>query len=341
VRHVRMLGLCLVAVFAVGAYAVSSAMAGPQWVKCEAKAGGNYSDSNCKVKAKPKGTGGYELLKAPEVAAKREAEGKSPGVPFKGESVGSGGLLYAELGSCEKNGPEEPLEQFFGPITRAACEAKGAHRVNEAAGPFIQCAAENSEGEASGTSSVVGVHVTFTGCNLFGNVPCENAGPEEIITNELKGKLGYISKANHEVGVLLEPAVKHGDFADFSCEPFVETIKVGVGNKKVGSAHTTSGCDQECPGATPEEEKHGGYDGVISPIKPVNEMTNAFTQEYKVEPTEFGEVCPENIPSHFEGKHIDLLEVQQSTQAGSTMWSCSGEEITNVNTPEEAGEIKA
>ncbi len=52
-----MLGLCLVAVLAVGAYAVSSASALPEWGKCEAKVGGNYKDSNCTEKAKPKGSG--------------------------------------------------------------------------------------------------------------------------------------------------------------------------------------------------------------------------------------------------------------------------------------------
>ena len=58
-RHVRMLGLSLVAVFAICAYAVASASALPEFGKCEAKAGGKYSNSNCTVKAK-KGTGSYE-----------------------------------------------------------------------------------------------------------------------------------------------------------------------------------------------------------------------------------------------------------------------------------------
>ena len=68
-RHVRMLGLCLVAVLAVGAYAVSSASALPEWGKCEAKAGGNYKNSNCTEKAKPKGSGSYEWKKGAELPA--------------------------------------------------------------------------------------------------------------------------------------------------------------------------------------------------------------------------------------------------------------------------------
>ena len=80
-RHVRMLGLCLVAVFAVAAIAASSASALPEWGQCEAKAGGKYSDRNCQTKAK-KGKGEYEWRKATEV-------GKSE-KQFRGHNVGSG-----------------------------------------------------------------------------------------------------------------------------------------------------------------------------------------------------------------------------------------------------------
>jgi Peptidase A4 family len=47
VRHVRMLGLCLVAALALDAYAVSSASA-LKWGRCEdAKSGGKYTGPNC------------------------------------------------------------------------------------------------------------------------------------------------------------------------------------------------------------------------------------------------------------------------------------------------------
>jgi len=329
VRHVRMLGLCLVAMFAVGAYAVSSASALPEWGKCEAKAGGKYSDSNCTKKAKPLGSGSFEWKKGKELAP----------VPFTGKNVGSGGVLYAEWAICGET-QEDAVR-----VTRAACEAKeaGLHREHDGY-PTIECTAENSSGEASGTNEVKGVHVTFTGCKALGSVPCENVGPEEIKTNELKGKLGYISKPNKEVGVLLEPVKKHGAFAQFECPGIGISTVVGVGNSKEGAAHTSSGCDQACPGTKPEEEKNGGYDGVISPIKPVNEMTSTYTQEYKVVGTFSDELCPENVPSKFEGKHIDLLEnypYATSEPKTTLMWGCAGEEITNVNTPSEAGEIKA
>jgi hypothetical protein len=55
-RHVRMLGLCLVAVFAFGAIAAASASAKqmPEWGECEkVEEGveGKYTDSNCTVRA--------------------------------------------------------------------------------------------------------------------------------------------------------------------------------------------------------------------------------------------------------------------------------------------------
>jgi hypothetical protein len=334
-----MVGLSLVAVFAIAAIAATSASALPEWGKCAkiGAKGGKYTDSNCTKKAKKNAAGEflgeYEWKKGKEIA----------NVPFTGASVGSGGVLYAEWAFCREG---STFNEFLGRHTRAACQAHGAsfHRVHEGF-PTVECTAENSSGEASGTNSVLGVHVTFTGCKAFGVVPCENVGPEEVKTNELKGKLGYLNKAAKEAGVLLEPAKKHGTFAEFTCPGLEVGEVVGGGNIKEGAAHTTSGCTQECPTATPEEEKFGGYDGVISPITPVNVMTSTFTQEYKVVGSGSNETCPENVPNKFQGKHIDLLEnypyAVSSGPKESGMWGCSGEEITNVNTPSEPGEIKA
>jgi hypothetical protein len=63
VRHVRMLGVCVVAAFAVAAVAAACASAAklPEWGKCEATAGntgGMYADAGCTVPVK-KVNGGY------------------------------------------------------------------------------------------------------------------------------------------------------------------------------------------------------------------------------------------------------------------------------------------
>ena len=236
-RHVRMLGLCLAAVLAVGAYAVSSASA-LEWGKCAAKAGGKYSDANCTVKAHPSGSGSHEWLKASEVAAKRVSEGKSANVPFAGHNVGSGGVLSTSGLICE---PESEL------VPRWKCLENGGTVVDNE-GLSVECTAETNTGEAVAKSNVGNVNVTFTGCTVFGSAPCESTGAAsgEIKTSTLKGKLGYINKTAKEVGVLLEPAAHHGHFALFTCAGVVETT-VGVGSKKVGAFYVKgtnypSGC---------------------------------------------------------------------------------------------------
>ena len=307
-RHVRMLGLCLVAVFAVAALAATSAMALPEWGKCEAKAGGKYSDSNCTVKA-AKGTGSFEWKKGKELKP----------VKFEGANVGSGGVLRSNFLHC--TGGTYDAQR----VSRAKC-AEGGGVVEWAGEVSVECESEHNTGEAAGANEVRNVQVTFRGCKALGFAPCSNTPNEgEIQVNPLKGKLGYISKPAKEVGVLLEPGTKHGEFAKFSCLGIISTV-VGVGNTKEGAYYLP--------------EKTGGYDGIISPITPVNTMTSKYTQVYALNPTTY-----ENIPSKFEGKHIELLEDyiygQEEPERNTNMWSPAGEEITNVNTPAEEGEIKA
>ncbi len=331
-RHVRMLGICLVAVLAVAAVATTSAMALPEWGKCAAKAGGKYSDANCTVKAHPSGSGSYEWLKASQVASKRVSEGKSANVPFSGESAGGGGVLTAGARQCEV-GAEPQVRR-----TRQSCEEAGGVETEHAAEPNkVECAIEHATGETVAKNKVANIHVVFKGCALFGALPCKSEGKEEgeIETSTLKGELGYINKSAKEVGVLLEPAKKHGLFASFECSGI--GVDVGAGNNKEGAEYTSAGCYGTCPGTTPEEEKNGGYDGIISPITPVNEMTSKYTQVY----TQESEYPWRNIPNSFEKKHVDVLEVGQDIGVSEVDWSPAGEEITNVNTSEEAGEIKA
>jgi hypothetical protein len=362
VRHVRMLGLCLVAALALGAYAVSSASA-LEWGKCAEQAGGNYTGPNCTKaeKAKPKGTGTYEWRKASQVIEERLAESKPANIPFSGASVEGGGLLTTDVRECSVT-TEEGSEAIR--TTRQGCEEAGGTEYavpnNEEGEPlFVECAAETNEGEAEGKNKVVNVEVTFTGCAALGLVPCSNTGEEgEIHSGPLKGKLGWISKASKEVGIVLEPQVKKAPFAAFECaggvieegESFL-SIVVGSGNKNEGAEYAQGeqwpeGCNgaecQEGPTPTPAEEKHGGYHQIISPITPVNQMTSAFTQEFKISP-----LSPwNNEPKRLEKKHLSVLEDylipgEYFGEEGSSMWTSAGEEITNVNTPEEEGEIKA
>lgn len=315
-----MVGLCLVAVFALAAItAASASAASPEWGKCESQVGGKYADGNCQTKAKGKGAGTFEWHKGATL----------PNIPFTGESEGNGGVLYQTNVYC---GSKETGKVILGtpghPLSRAKCAEKGG-KFNEAGVIYIECEKENATGEASGKANVVNVHVTFKGCKLFGNSPCSSAGSAsgEVKTNALKGKLGIINKATKEVGVLLEPVTKHGQFAHLDCGGGETPVTVGVGNTKDGAYYLP--------------ENKGGNDQIISPITPVNQMTSTFTQVYS---TNLEEPI-ENIPNKFEGKARSTLESYDElfigeTMEGQTPWSSAGEEITNVNTPEKPGEIK-
>jgi len=312
VRHVRMLGLCLVAVFAVSAIAAATASAGvPEFGQCYEKAGtGLYSNSSCTVKAKPKGTGNFEWRKAAEVANKK----------FLG-SAGAGVLQGAYYFCVGPKGDQ--------PRTGRPCKPEYPEEVEFLEKPLnVECESEANHGEFSGSKEVGNISVVFKGCKLLGTAPCENTSEEGTIhVNTLKGKVAFINKGAtpREVGLQLEPAVKKGRFAQFECLGFVTTV-VGVGNK------TKEGC------AYNETTKCGG-DQIIGSITPVNTQTHSMTQTFKI-----NEETQENIPNKLEGKPRASLEsyiYNTEEPEYTSQWSKAGETVTNVAVSEEEGEIKA
>lgn len=238
---------------------------------------------------------------------------KGTAVVNKGFTAEAGtGILTSTFIICEPNAKRTP----------GSCASKGEEETKF--GPItVECKAEHGHGVASGKDGVESVSVKFTGCVALGSIPCSNTPTEgEIETNTLKGTLGYISASKKEVGVDLTPAAKHGEFAKFACAIGLTTV-VGVGNSKEGTAYAGS---------------KGGGDGIISPITPIDQMTNEFTQVYTINAEE------ENIPNKFEGKSLQVLEAylyNSDEPQLSSKWSKSGETITNVNHPEEEVEIKA
>ncbi len=229
----------------------------------------------------------------------------------------------------------------------------------------IECESESNSGEAVGANELANIHVVFKGCLARGEFDAQNEGANtgEIIVNTLKGKLGYINKGEHKVGVLLEPSepstypawdvpplrvekereeredstkpklalanheitqteaeekeasieeptkklryefareqvelnmVPHWGptFAQFEVQDINFHIIVGVGNSQEGSWYPTT-----------------GNDGIISPITPVNAMTESFTQQYTVNSAEESE----SQPTHLEGGPLEELEVREQT----------------------------
>jgi hypothetical protein len=300
VRHVRMLGLCLAAAFAVAAIAATSASALPEFGKCEEKAGGKYTESNCVKKATLKSPGNFEFKKASELASAHRH--------FLGLS--NAGVLDGVYKICS---PNDVREQTCG-----EGEEEG-NFLSEPGKPLkVECSHEVNHGEISGNNTVAHISVIFRGCLLLGSAPCENTINEgEIQVNELKGSIGFINKKTtpRQVGLLLEPVQKHGEFAKFTC------LGGGIGTV-VGEGDAAEGC------AYPQ--KLCGGDGIIGAMTPVNTSTSEFTQTFTA-----SEETGENLPGKFEGKPVKQLEsyvYNVERPEFSTKWSKAGEEITNLAT---------
>jgi hypothetical protein len=309
VRHVRMLGLSLAAIVVFAAVAASTASAGlPEFGQCVAKEGGKYSNAGCTVSAKKGGT--FEWKKASQVAKKGFSGTAGAGV-LEGKYVFCTGAEGTDTKYGRKGLP---------------CPAEDHETVLFEKPIKVECESESNHGEISGSQEVKNIAVTFRGCKLLGTSPCSNTANEgEIHVNTLKGKIGFVNKASEEIGLQLEPAKAHGDFASFACDNGQIGTVVGVGDKAEGCAYKeTSKC---------------GDDGIIGVQTPVNEMTSHYSQKFAID-----EETQENLPNKLEKKPRASLEsyvFNEEQPEFSSQWSKAGETITNVTTSEEEGEVKA
>ncbi len=368
-RHFKIMGLCLVAVFALVAVAAGSASAAePEWGHCVAQKHGNYTDPNCTTVAtkhgNPSHKGGFEWLGGGGASCYAMKHGNyadagcttvatKHGVPdHKGHYEKTGGGKFSGLGGagilkmaayeCQQEDGELSVQ-----LPREDCVGLGDSHEGYESFSYLatECEGEHASGESTGTDEVTNISVRFTGCTAFGE-PATSAGlpAGEIQVNPLKGRLGYINKAAHEVGVLLEPTTAGAEFAAFEIFEGSGEVHVGVGNATAGAFYEGA----KTPGVPT------GHDGIISPIVPVDQMTHTFTQKYKAEEREVP--CPENcqsshhgmmdqfqnVPGSFEGGQLEALEgyVSLTGETGATDWSSAGQEVENTNTVEGEAEIK-
>lgn len=363
-RHLKLGGLCLIAIFSIVAVAAtgSASAAEPEWGHCvPVKSKGHFQDSNCtkedfsenKAHVK-KYKGKFEWNATAAAACYPQKHGKYKDSACAVEDVKKGKPVgkYEKTGGAKFTG-ESPatskplllttLQECRGSSAPEECSST-AERGGET-GVTVECASEHATGEAISLDEVANVHVVFKGCLLFGQVQCSDTANEgEIAVNQLVGKLGYLNKAAKEVGVDLKPATGTL-FAEFNCVGSPEGyFHVAVGE---GSSSAPYSC-ADWPGC--------GGDGIISPVAPVDQMTHTFTQEYKGEvATEKGHAYPEelteyfNVPRHFEGGPDQILESYTEALSGSPPggtvsgygeWMDSSESLTNINTVEGEAEIK-
>jgi hypothetical protein len=110
------------------------------------------------------------------------------------------------------------LPEFSAPFGKPFTSTSKASLFETVGGSKLMCKADTNTGEVTGPQSGV-ITITFTGCKLTG-IPCNTPGmaPGTIATNLLTMTIGYINKANKEVGVdLVEPF--GGGFLNYGCGP--------------------------------------------------------------------------------------------------------------------------
>lgn len=304
-NRLRVLGLALVAVFAMGAVAaVSSASAAtlPAFARCvKVPAGtGEFEKSTCEGVA-----GTKEWLKVFVVGTSLSATEECA------ETVKAGAGAF-ENSTCTTvgTGTKSFVRVLKG---KAKFESKeGPGFLEKANKEKVECKADKNAGELTGPQTDK-VTVTFTGCTaLKGAVTCQNtATAGEIVTRPLVSKLGYISMAPVEVGLSLAPE-GGGLFVTFECgkKPLSEVVEVG---EKAGS---------------------GSGDSIIGKMTPINSvMTKAFELNF-----ECTAVAGEQKIQKFVGGLTDVLESKKG--AGAWEKSCESS-LRDEVTLEEAGTIIA
>jgi hypothetical protein len=159
-KRIRIVGLCLVAAFAMSAVVVASASATPNVPRsgrCLAHAKGKFSDSNCKTLAKEALQEKFEFYptKGPADNGEEKAGVK---IKYKSEAVGTLEKPIVLTGTGEKLHTETKVE----------------------------CKKQTSDGEQLNAFEASAEHIVYTGCESS-KVPCSSAGAAsgEIKVNDL------------------------------------------------------------------------------------------------------------------------------------------------------------
>jgi len=200
--RLKIMGLCLVAVFALTAAITASASATePGWYECHKLTSkpytGKYTDKKC----------------SKEATAEEKAAGKKNKYELQ-EGVGKGKVFKGS--------------------------SKGAATLHTpAVGGEVTCTSFKDEGKAALPNKVEKVVSTFSGCTSLGKSCTSGAKKGTIVTHPLDGELGYINKGAKEVGVDLK-AEGAGDLADFECEGLVIETSGSVIGRQTGDINVFS-----------------------------------------------------------------------------------------------------
>jgi hypothetical protein len=226
-KRINVLGLCLVAVFALSAVIASAAFAtDPEYQICgkAAKNGkaytGKYSDKACSV-AEPKGEGKYE----------REEEAKAKKKAFKGKNEGEPHNNIVNVFGEKKGGPTEP----------AVIEGT------------TTCKSEKVAGETTGPKTTTW-KTEYKGCGaVVAKIPteCNTKGEKNgvIKTDQLSSTLVNLDKAtpHKRVGLRVKGGGPGGRLAQYEClegglnvEVFGEILAEVKGNLNIANKDTSA-----------------------------------------------------------------------------------------------------
>jgi hypothetical protein len=202
-RRIKTVGLCLVAVFAMGAVLAGTASAAnPEYGRClkeGEKKLDKYDNSKCiKLASEDPGTEAEKIKKGSFVW--------HPGVP-----------------------PKAGFTAALKPTTIATLETK--------AGTKVTCKGLEAAGKYTGLKTVSTTKTDFTGCES-GGIKCNTpaAGTGVIKVKNLEGELGVISKGSpstkDKIGNVLWPeggtATSGTEFVEFACGGLTVKVKNSV-----------------------------------------------------------------------------------------------------------------
>jgi hypothetical protein len=181
-RRIRIVGICLVAAFAVGAVVAASASAAPR-----------PTYKTC-FKVSPKGSGRFD---------NKECTKESKGGKMEGDY---------ELGEWNQGKEASPKVKGTNGIFTLTSYIKGIRIVGS-----ISCTKGKWVGNVTGPSQST-VTATLEKCTTSGEV-CTSKGAKtgDIVTNPLSATLILIGKEPVRVGVLIKAAAEGGALAEFSC----------------------------------------------------------------------------------------------------------------------------
>jgi len=232
-KRFKVMGLCLVAVFALSALVASAASAAlPEYATCskaEPKNTGNYTGNDCEPATKVAGTGKYEVVLGIAKAKKTAIKGKNVGTP--------------------KNVLVSPVHCSTGKLVLGSCSGTfepGKEKPASEAG-VTECLKEKLTGTVTSAKNTKWKTV-YKKCKGEGQ-PANTTGKksEEIETDELESTLVYVDAGKTKAGLRVKGLGPGGRLAQYeikslgiNIEVFGEVVAENNGNFNVAAKTTTA-----------------------------------------------------------------------------------------------------